>query len=156
MMSKLKSPMISSSGSLVLAVALLAFSFAFGVVRSHAETISCPPPALDIVAELAEEFDVLCQSQAVAARMDTAEAEVRDDLPSVVGESPQPVADASIPSALEGQAIHVEITQTVTVAALGQELATSDEPEITGTVPSSAAATEVIFKPDSVALDRTE
>ena len=59
MMSKLKSRLIGSSSSLVLALALLAFSLAFGAVRSHAETISCSPPALDIVAELAEEFDFL-------------------------------------------------------------------------------------------------
>ena len=147
MMSKLKSRLIGSSSSLVLAVALLAFSFAFGAVRSHAETILCSPPALDIVAELAEELDVLCHSQAAVAQFDTVEAEV----PSFVGESPQPIADASTPSALEGQAIRVEITQTVTVAALGQELAAIDASDITGTVAS--AADEM---PKSVPLDHIE
>src|SRR6267154_2209798 len=80
MMSKLKSCLIGLSSSLVLAFALLAFSFAFGAVRSHAETFSCSPPAMDIVAELAEELDVLCQSQAASA-LDAAEVE-----------SPQPIA----------------------------------------------------------------
>jgi len=131
MMSKLKFRLIGSSSSLVLALALLAFSLAFGAVRSHAETISCSPPALDIVAELAEELDVLCQSQAASAQLDAAEVE-----------SPQPIADA-LPSALEGQAIHVEITQTVTVAVLGQQLAAGDGPEIAGIAPSGAGAAEM-------------
>jgi len=146
MMRKLKSRLIGSSSSLGLAVALLAFSFAFGAVRSHAETISCSPPALDIVAELAEELDVLCHLQAATAQFDTAEAEVRptigSDPPSIVGESPRPIADASTPSALEGQAIQVEITQTVTVAVLGQKLVASDEYDITGTVPSGTTVAD--------------
>jgi hypothetical protein len=43
---------------------------------------------------------------------------------------------------LEGQAIRVEITQTVTVAALGQEFVATDEPDATGTVPSVVTAAD--------------
>ena len=84
--------------------------------------------------------DVLCHLQAAAAPFDTAEAEDRPtDSPSIVSEI---TADSSAPSALEGQAIRVEITQTVTVAALGQEFVASDEPDVTGTVPSVVTATD--------------
>jgi hypothetical protein len=152
MMNKPKSRLISSSSSLVLAVALLAFSFAFGAVRAHAEklgTISCSLPTEVMDATVAEELDVLCHLQAAAAPFDTAEAEVRPaieaDPPFFVGEIiPQPTADASMPSALEGQAIQVEITQTVTVADLGQEIAARDEPDFTGTVPSVVTAADEI------------
>ena len=61
MMSQLKYRLIGASSSLVVALALLAFSLVLGTSRSYAhdvEAISCPPPALDIVAELAEELDV--------------------------------------------------------------------------------------------------
>jgi hypothetical protein len=65
---------------------------------------------LNIVADLAEELDVLCQSQ------------------SAVGVA----ADVSAPAALEGQAIRVEITQSVTIAVLGQALGGNDELDVTG------------------------
>jgi hypothetical protein len=164
MMSKPKSRLINWPSSLVLAVALLAFSFAFGAVPAHAEglgTISCSLPTEVMDATVAEELDVLCHLQAAATPFDTAEAEARPtieaDPPSIVGEIiPQPTADASMPSALEGQAIQIEITQTVTVAALGQEIVASDEPDVTGTVPSVVTAADEIFKPEPAAHDRTE
>jgi hypothetical protein len=161
MMSKLKSRLISSSSA--IAFALLAFSFAFGAVQAHAEelgTISCPLPIEAMDATVAEELDVQCHRQAAAAQFDTAEAEVlatvEADPPSIVREPPQPTADASTPSASEGQAIPVEITQTVTVAALGQELVASNEPDITGTVPSSETTADEILKSEAVVLDRIE
>jgi hypothetical protein len=153
MMSKPGSRLIGSSSSLVLAVALLAFSFAFGAVKANAAeelgTISCSLPTDVMDATVAEELDVLCHLQAAAAPFDTAEAEARPaieaDPPSIVGEIiPQPTADASMPTALEGRAIQVEITQTVTVAALGQEIVARDEPDFTGTVPSVVTAADEI------------
>jgi hypothetical protein len=67
---------------------------------------------LDIVAELAEELDVLCQTRAAA--------------------------DAAAPTAIEGHAILIEITQSVTIAALGQ--AVEDTADITGSLPVARAA----------------
>jgi hypothetical protein len=161
MMSKLKSRLISSSSA--IAFALLAFSFAFGTVQAHAEelgTSSCSLPIEVMDATVAEELDVQCHRQAAAAQFDTAEAELRTtiegDPPSIVRETPRPTADASTPSALEGQAIQVEITQTVTVAALGQELVASNEPDITGTVPSGETTADEILKSEPMALDRIE
>jgi hypothetical protein len=83
-------------------------------LSSHEEvaTVACPAPALDIVADLAEELDVLCQSQSVVSV----------------------AADVSAPAALEGQAIRVEITQSVTTAVLGQALEGSDELDLTGSI----------------------
>jgi hypothetical protein len=137
--------------SLVLAAALLTFLFAFGVARAYAEdlqTIFCPLPIEVMDATVAEELDVLCHLQAAGAPFDTAEAEARPaieaDPPSIIGEPPQTTADASMPAALEGQAIQVEITQTVTVAALGQEIVVRDEPDFTGTVPSVVTAADEI------------
>ena|ERR1700722_11885331 len=115
MMNKLKSRLIEASRSLVVALALLALSFALGTSRSHAEDaagISCPPPALDIVVELAEEFDVLCQSSLAA--------------------------DAAPPTAIEGHAILIEITQFVTIAALGEPV--EDTADITGALPAAGIA----------------
>jgi hypothetical protein len=115
MMNKLKSRLIEASRSLVVALALLAVSFALATSRSHAEDaagISCPPPALDIVAELAEELDVLCQSGLAA--------------------------DAAPPTAIEGHAILIEITQSVSIAALGQPV--DDTADITGALSTAVAA----------------
>jgi hypothetical protein len=140
MMSKLNFRLIGSPSSLVLAFTLLALSFTFGAVRAHAEeavTISCPLPTDVMDATVAEELDVLCQAQAAT-------------------EIAQSTADASTPSATEGQAILVEITQTVTVATLGQELAASDETDVTGAVLSESTSDDVISKPEPVALYRPE
>jgi hypothetical protein len=138
MMSKLNFRLINSSSSLVLAFALLALSFGFGAVQAHAENtvaISCPLPTDVMDATVAEELDVLCQAQAAA-------------------ELAQSTADASTPSATEGQAILVEITQTVTVATLGQELAAGDETDVTGA--PSASISDDVSTPESVALYRPE
>jgi hypothetical protein len=118
MMNKVTSRLIEASRSLVVALALLAVSFALGTSRSHAEdaaALSCPPPALDIVAELAEELDVLCQSSLVV--------------------------DTAAPTAIEGYAILIEITQSVTIAALGYpvedaaDVPVEDAADITGSLP---------------------
>jgi hypothetical protein len=114
MMNKLKSRLIEASRCLVVALALLAVSFALGTSRSYAEDVagvSCPPPSLDIVAELAEELDVLCQSRLAA--------------------------DEAAPTATEGHAILIEITQSVTVAVLGQPV---EDTDITGALPIARAA----------------
>src|ERR1700732_895486 len=109
MMSQLKYRLIGASSSLVVALALLAFSLVLGTSRSYAQdvdAVSCPPPALDIVVELAEELDVACYSNVAA--------------------------ETAAPVAIEGQAIRVEITQSVTVAALGESVEGADGLEITG------------------------
>jgi hypothetical protein len=102
---------------LVVALAVLAFSFVLGTSRSYAEDagIACPPPAMDIVADLAEELDVACHSQMAA--------------------------DAT-PTAIEGQAILVEISQSVTIAALGQSLEGGEGSENIGSVQSAVLARE--------------
>jgi hypothetical protein len=130
MMNKLRFRLIGSPSSLVLAFALLALSLTFGAVRVHAEeavTISCPLPTDVMDATVAEELDVLCQAHAAA-------------------DIAQSTADASTPTATEGQAILVEITQTVTVATLGQELAASDEIDVTGTVLSESTSNDVFAR----------
>jgi hypothetical protein len=133
---------------LMVALALLALSLVLGSSPSYAEevaTIACPAPSLDIAADEAEAMDVLCQSQPVVIAWDVADlsgrfpsadeeaapvacpapaldiaadlAEVLDVLcqtQSVVSVA----ADVSVPAALEGQAIRVEITQSVTIAVL--------------------------------------
>jgi hypothetical protein len=146
----------------VVALALLALSLVLGSSPSYAEevaTIACPAPSLDIAADVAEAMDVLCQSQPVIIASDVADvsgtfisadeavafvacpapaldiaadvAEVMDVLCKtqfVVGVS----ADVSAPAALEGQAILVEITQSVTIAVLGQAPGGNDELAVTG------------------------
>jgi hypothetical protein len=111
-MSKLKSGVMRASSSL-LVLALLAFSPILGASASHAEDMgvsSCPAPALDVVPDLAEELYERCL---------------------------QTAADAA-PLALEGYAIQIEITQSVTIATLGQ----SFDLDVTGSVSSVAVAIE--------------
>ena len=101
---------------LVIALALLAFPFVLGASPSSAQEVAivaCPAPALDIAADVAEELDVLCQSQIEVNASD--------------------VADAGGPVALEGPAIRVEITQSVTIAVLGQDVEENDD--VTGLLP---------------------
>jgi hypothetical protein len=143
----------------MVALALLAFSLVLGASPSYAEemaTIACPTPALDIVADVAEEMDVHCRSQSVVVASDVVDvafsydeavaivacrapalnivadlAEELDELcqsQSAVGVA----ADVSAPAALEGQAIRVEITQSVTIAIQGQALGGNDELDVTG------------------------
>jgi hypothetical protein len=145
----------------MVALALLALSVVLGPSPSFAEeaaTIACPAPALDIAADVEEALDVLCQSQPMGIASDVADvsealisadkelalvacpapaldiaADVEEPLDVLC--HPQPVAsgaDVSAPVALEGQAIRVEITQSVTIAVLGQALGGSDELDVTG------------------------
>jgi len=138
MMSRLKSRLMGWSSAPVLAVVLIVFSFASGTMRASAEDLesaACSEAAnaMDYSMEMAEALDVLCHSA-----IDTAQP--------LADEIPQPVADAILPSAVEGQAIRVEITQTVTIAVIGDE-----EPEITGSVPSidGAAEAKAAAKPET-------
>jgi hypothetical protein len=145
----------------MVALALLAFSLVLGASPSYAQevaTIACPIPALDIVADLAEEMDVLCRSQSVVATSDVADVpgafsddeevaivacrapalNIVADLAEELDELCQSqsavavAADVSAPVALEGQAIRVEITQSATIAVLGQALGGNDELDVTG------------------------
>jgi hypothetical protein len=90
-----------------------------GVPRAHAEDFdatACPPPALDIVGELWEDdLDALCPAQVFAEAF--AEAFV-------------PTANEEQAVPIEGQAIRVEITQSVTVAALGQDIEENEDVDL--------------------------
>lgn len=148
----------------MVAPTLLALSLVLGSSASNAEevaTIACPAPSLDIAADVAEATDVLCPSQAVVIASDVAAVpEVflspNDEVALVACPAPaldiaadvaegmdvlcqsqsvlSVAADMSEPAALEGRPIHVEITQTVTVAVLGQTLGSGDEAVVTDAI----------------------
>ena len=162
-MSKLKFSLIRTSSALALAVALLAFSFAFGGARASAADMTVclePNSILENTADVAEEFDVLCQSfntdiQAAAAvktETDTEALAETDHEPAVGSETQQAAAETPDPAttlAIEGQAIQVEITQSVTVAALGQE-PEGNEADITGSIaPPTTAGTAPPPEPEA-------
>jgi hypothetical protein len=146
----------------MVALALLALSLVLGPAPSYAQelaTIACPAPALDIAADVAEAMDVLCWSQPVVVVSEVADASGAflsslDEVAIVACPAPtldiatdvaeamdvlcqaqsvaSVAADVAAPAALQGQAIRVEITQSVTIAALGQALEGSDELNVTG------------------------
>jgi hypothetical protein len=157
MISSLKSCLIASPCA--LAAALLAFAFGFGGGHASAEdleTISCSlqTEVLDYSVELAEELDVLCHSLSAeaqaSAKVDVETAAEVDHPPTAV-ENQQPRADESSPPAplaIEGQAIPVEITQSVTIAVLGQSDEGNQELDITGSVPFEP---KIAPEPDSQA-----
>lgn len=160
-MSKLKFSLIRTSSALALAVALLAFSFAFGGARASAEDMTVclePNSILENTADVAEEFDVLCQSfnsdiQAAAAAKTETEVLVEADHEPAFGSGTQQAAaetpDPPTTSAIEGQAIQVEITQSVAVAALGQE-PEGNEADITGSIaPPTTAGTAPPPEPEA-------
>jgi hypothetical protein len=141
----------------MVALAFLALSLFLGSSPSYAEevaTIACPAPSLDIAADVAEVMDVLCQSQPVAIASDVADVSgaflsADEEVATVACPSPaldivadvaemmdvlcqtqsvlSVAADVSAPVALEGQAIRVEITQSVTIAVLGYPIGADDE-----------------------------
>jgi hypothetical protein len=162
MISSLKSCLIASPCA--LAAALLAFAFGFGGGQASAEdleTISCSlqTEVLDYSVELAEELDVLCHSlgaEAQASAKVDVETAAEVDHPPTAVENQQPRADESSPpaplaiegQAIEGQAIPVEITQSVTIAVLGQSDEGNQELDITGSVPFEP---KIAPEPDSQA-----
>ena len=119
----MKSHLVSSWSA--LATALLAFSIVFGASRAPAEDldpIGCQPPVVvaENSAEVAEALELTCLSSR-AATSDIAEFVS----PSAIGGNDVRLwlDDDLSPLAMEGSAISVEVTQSVTVAALGQDVA---------------------------------
>jgi hypothetical protein len=123
----------------VLATALLALSIVFGASRASAEdldAIGCLPPTVvaENSAEVTEALELTCLSSRAAA----------SDIAQFVAPSAIQgndihlwLDDALTPLAMEGSAISVEIIQSVTVAALGQDDA-DGATDITGSAPSIA------------------
>ena len=135
----MKSRLVSSCSA--LAIALLAFSILFGASRAPAEgfdATGCLPPTFvaENSAEVTEAFELTCLASRAAAQT--------SDMAQFV--SPSAIEgndirlwldDALSPLAMEGSAISVEVTQSVTVAALGQD-ATDGAADNTPTTPSIA------------------
>jgi hypothetical protein len=102
----MKTGLVNSSGALF--TALLALSIVFGASRAVAEDLDatgCLPPTVvaENSAEVAEAFEVACLSSRAAAQTFD-------------------MAEVASPSAVEGQAISIEVNQSVTVAALGNDM----------------------------------
>jgi hypothetical protein len=133
----MKSRLVNSCTA--LATALLALSIVFGASRAPAEdldAIGCLPPTVvaENSAEVTEAFEVTCLSSKAAAS-DIAEFVA----PSAIegNDIHLWLDDALSPLAMEGSAISIEITQSVTVAALGQDVADGTT-DIAGSAPSVA------------------
>jgi hypothetical protein len=119
----MKSRLVRSCSA--LAAALLAFSILFGASRAPAEdldAIGCLPPIVvaENSAEVAEALELTCLSSRAAS----------SDIALFV--SPSTIEgndihlwldDGLSPLAMEGSAISVKVIQSVTVAALGQDVA---------------------------------
>jgi hypothetical protein len=135
--SKMKSRRVNSWS--VIATVLLGFSIVFGASRAPAEDLnatSCPSPVFvaENSAEVTEALELSCLSSRAAT----------SDIAQFV--SPSAIEgndirlwldDALSPLAMEGSAISVEVTQSVTVAAVGQDAA-AGATDITGSTPSIA------------------
>ena len=135
----MKSRLVNSCSA--LATALLAFSIMFGASRVSAEdidAIGCLSPTFvaENSAEVSEALELTCLSSRAATQT--------SDIAQFV--SPSAIEgndvhlwldDALSPLAMEGSAISVEVTQSVTVAASGQDVA-DGATDITGSVPSIA------------------
>jgi hypothetical protein len=133
----MKSRLVSSCGA--LATALLAFSILFGASRALAEdldTISCLPPIMvaENSAEVTEAFELTC----LLSRATTTEiAQFVSPSPIRGNDIHLWLDDALSPLAMEGSAISVEVTQSVTVATFGQDAA-DGATDITGSAPTIA------------------
>jgi hypothetical protein len=120
---------------------LLAFSILFGASRAPAEAFDatgCLPPTMvaENSAEVTEAFELACLwSRAATQTPDIAQFV---SPPATEGNDIRLwLDDALSPLAMEGSAISVEVTQSVTVATLGQDVAYGAT-DITGSVPSIA------------------
>jgi len=135
----MKSRLVNSCSA--LATALLAFSIMFGASRVSAEdidAIGCLSPTFvaENSAEVSEALELTCLSSRAAAQT--------SDIVQFVSPSAIEVNDVHLwlddalsPLAMEGSAIAVEVTQSETVAASGQDVA-DGATDITGSVPSIA------------------
>ena len=134
---QMKSRLVISCG--ILLTALLAFSILFGASRASAEdldALGCLSPAFvaENSAEVTEALELTCLSSRAAT------AEVAQFVSSSAMEDNHIhlwLDDALWPLAMEGSAISVEVTQSVTVAALGQDVA-DGATDITDSAPSIA------------------
>jgi hypothetical protein len=135
----MKSRLVSSCSA--LATALLAFSIMFGASRVSAEeldAIGCLSPTFvaENSAEVSEALELTCLSSRAAAQISDIAQFVSP--PAIEGNDVHLwLDDALSPLAMEGSAIAVEVTQSATVAASGQDVA-DGATDITGSVPSIA------------------
>jgi hypothetical protein len=123
----------------VVAAALVGFSIVLGASRAPAEDLdamACPSPIFiaENSADVSEALEVACLALR-AATSDTAQFVS----PSAIegNDIHLWLDDALSPLAMEGSAILVEVTQSVTVAALGHDVADGGA-DITGSAPSIA------------------
>jgi hypothetical protein len=130
----MKTGLVNSSGALL--TALLALSIVFGASRAPAEdfdALGCLPPT--VVAENSVEVTEALELTCLSSRAATSDIAQFVSPSAIEGNDIHLwLDDALSPLAMEGSAISVEVTQSVTVAALGHDVA----PDITGSAPSIA------------------
>jgi len=135
-----------------LAIAVLAAPLLFATVPASAQDLpmrSCWDAYIfDNVAEVVEELDVLCGPYVMA----TIDIQSPVEIDHSLLPAPETIQE-SAPDAIEGAAIRVEITQTVTVAVAGQ----SEDLDITGsastvgdTTPEATLETEPVEVPTEI------
>jgi len=128
-----------------LVIAVLAAPFLFATVPASAQDLpmrSCWDAYIfDNVAEVVEELDVLCGPCVMA----TIELQSRVEIDHSLSPAPESIQDPA-PDAIEGAAIRVEITQTVTVAVAGR----GEDLDITGSAPSADVAPEATLETEAV------
>jgi hypothetical protein len=120
-----------------LAIAVLAAPFLFATIPASAQN-SPTPSCSDAYIFDVEELDVLCGPYVRATVQSPAEI---DQSLSLASETIQ----ESAPDAIEGAAIRVEITQTVTVAVAGQ----SEDLDITGSASTVGDTAEANATPQT-------
>jgi hypothetical protein len=91
--------------------------------------------------------DETCFSEAALVAEESAESTAVDEVAPVVAELAPSATETDSPSLYGADAIKVAITESVTIAAPGQEVENS-EPESTGSLPSDAATGEPNSAPD--------
>jgi hypothetical protein len=153
---------LSHPRSLAFGLVLLAAAFGFGGSLACAQAIepSSALPALeaDGNANLAMRPDAFfcvtyygadetCFSEAALVAEESAESTAVDEVAPVVAELAPSATETVSPSLYGADAIKVAITESVTIAAPGQEVENS-EPESTGSLPSDAATGEPNSAPD--------
>jgi hypothetical protein len=153
---------LSHPRSLAFGLVLLAAAFGVGGSLACAQEIE-PSSALPVLeadgnAELAVRPDALfcvtyygadenCFSEAALVAAEETESSAVDEVAPVVAELAPSATETDSPSLYGTDAIKVAITESVTIAAPGQEVENS-EPESTGSLPSDAATGEPNNAPD--------
>jgi hypothetical protein len=140
---------------------LLAISIVFGASRAPAadlDGIGCLTPA--VVAENSAEVTEALELTCLASRAATKTSDIAQFVspPAIEGNDIHLwLDDALSPLAMEGSAISVEVVQSVTVAALGQDIA-DGATDNTGAAPSIVMATAPAVAPQRsvVILDPEE